>query len=169
MLEKLRDKRLMFVGDSLDRGQWISLVCMLQSAIGKGKKSMSPNAPLTIFRAEFWRYKSFTIVWSGGALDLGQLVPTEQRHSAFNLQEYNASVEFHWAPLLVESNSDDPVNHRLADRIIRPETIFKHASLWEKADILIFNTYLWWRQGNIGSSGSRNVLPNFVWALIIRA
>eukprot|EP00268_Persea_americana_P067428 TRINITY_DN9283_c0_g1_i3.p1 TRINITY_DN9283_c0_g1~~TRINITY_DN9283_c0_g1_i3.p1 ORF type:complete len:443 (+),score=81.39 TRINITY_DN9283_c0_g1_i3:240-1568(+) len=115
MLEKLRGKRLMFVGDSLNRGQWISMVCLLQSAIGNGKKSMSPNAALTIFRAE----------------------------------EYNATVEFYWAPLIVESNSDDPVNHRLDSRIIRPDSVLKHASEWEKADILVFNTYLWWRQGNI--------------------
>ncbi|KAJ4970411.1 hypothetical protein NE237_003510 [Protea cynaroides] len=113
MWEKLRGKRLMFVGDSLNRGQWISMVCLLQSVIPVDKRSMSPNAPLTIFRAE----------------------------------EYNATVEFYWAPLLVESNSDDPVNHRLNDRIIRPDSVLKHASQWEKADILIFNTYLWWRQG----------------------
>ncbi|XP_068642442.1 protein trichome birefringence-like 35 [Aristolochia californica] len=115
MLEKLRGKRLMFVGDSLDRGQWISMVCLLQSVVPAGKKSMSPNAALTIFRAE----------------------------------EYNATVEFYWAPLLVRSNSDDPINHRLDKRIIAPELIDDHASEWAKADILIFNTYLWWRQGNI--------------------
>ncbi|XP_043710570.1 protein trichome birefringence-like 35 [Telopea speciosissima] len=115
MWEKLRGKRLMFVGDSLNRGQWISMVCLLQSVIPVDKRSMSPNAPLTIFRAE----------------------------------EYNATVEFYWAPLLVESNSDDPVNHRLNDRIIRPDSVLKHASQWEKADILIFNTYLWWRQGPV--------------------
>ncbi|KAL6133012.1 hypothetical protein ACLB2K_065249 [Fragaria x ananassa] len=115
MWEKLRGKRLMFVGDSLNRGQWISMVCLLQSVIPKDKRSMSPNAALTIFRAE----------------------------------EYNATVEFLWAPLLVESNSDDPVNHRLEDRIIRPDSVVKHASIWENADILIFNSYLWWRQGAV--------------------
>ncbi|KAG2335061.1 hypothetical protein Bca52824_006241 [Brassica carinata] len=88
MWEMLRGKRLMFVGDSLNRGQWISM-------------------------------------------------------------DYNATVEFLWAPLLVESNSDDPVNHRLDERIIRPDSVLKHASKWQHADILIFNTYLWWRQGPV--------------------
>lgn len=52
MWEKLRGKRLMFVGDSLNRGQWISMVCLLQSVIPAEMKSMSPNAHLTVFRAE---------------------------------------------------------------------------------------------------------------------
>ena len=52
MWEKLRGKRLMFVGDSLNRGQWISMVCVLVSIIPADKRSMSPNAHLTIFRAE---------------------------------------------------------------------------------------------------------------------
>lgn len=115
MWEKLRGKRLMFVGDSLNRGQWISMVCLLQSVIPAEKRSMSPNAHLTVFRAE----------------------------------EYNASVEFLWAPLLVDSNSDDPVNHRLSERIICPDSLRRHLSKWENADILVFNTYLWWRQGPV--------------------
>ncbi|CAH1432965.1 unnamed protein product [Lactuca virosa] len=115
MWEKLRDKRLMFVGDSLNRGQWISMLCLLESVIPPEKKSITPNAPLTIFRAE----------------------------------EYNATVEFQWAPLIVESNSDDPVNHRLDERIMRPDSVLRHASEWEHVDILIFNSYLWWRQGSV--------------------
>ncbi|KAL3654881.1 Protein trichome birefringence-like 35 [Castilleja foliolosa] len=115
MWEKLRGKRLMFVGDSLNRGQWISLLCMLQSVIPPDKQSITPNSELTVFRAE----------------------------------NYNATVEFLWAPLLVESNSDDAVDHRLSERILRPDAILRHASRWEQADILIFNSYLWWRQGSV--------------------
>lgn len=48
----------MFVGDSLNRGQWISLVCLLQSVIPADKRSMSPNAHLTVFRAEVICYSS---------------------------------------------------------------------------------------------------------------
>ncbi|XP_019188121.1 PREDICTED: protein trichome birefringence-like 35 [Ipomoea nil] len=113
--EKLRGKRLMFVGDSLNRNQWMSMVCMLQSVIPSDKRYMSPQQHLSIFRTE----------------------------------EYNASVEFLWAPLLVESNSDHPVDHRLSERILRPDSHLRHSSHWRNADILVFNSYLWWRQGPV--------------------
>ncbi|VFQ91659.1 unnamed protein product [Cuscuta campestris] len=115
MWEKLRGKRLMYVGDSLNRNQWMSMVCMMQSVIPPNKRYMSPQEHLSIFRTE----------------------------------EYNASIEFLWSPLLVESNSDHPVDHRLAERIIRPDSLLRHLSHWMNADIIVFNSYLWWRQGPV--------------------
>ncbi|GMH26537.1 hypothetical protein Nepgr_028380 [Nepenthes gracilis] len=110
LLERLRNRRLVFVGDSINRGQWVSTVCLVDKIIPPSLKSMNTNGSLTSFKAI----------------------------------EYNASIEFYWAPLLVESNSDDPVKHRLPDRIVRVGSIEKHARHWTNADILVFNSYLWW-------------------------
>ncbi|XP_059668064.1 protein trichome birefringence-like 34 [Cornus florida] len=128
LLERLRNKRLVYVGDSLNRNQWVSMVCLLQTSVPPTQKySMHANAN-------------------------GSLI-------SFKATEYNASIEFYWAPLQVDSNSDDPVNHRLPDRIVRVQAIEKHARHWTDADILVFNSYLWWRRprmkvlwGSFGSS-----------------
>ncbi|CAN1303450.1 Protein trichome birefringence-like 34 [Linum perenne] len=117
LLERLRNKRLVYVGDSLNRGQWVSMVCLVDSAIPTGLKSMQQklNGSLMVFTAT----------------------------------EYNTTIEFYWAPLLVESNSDDPINHRIPDRIVRVQGIEKHAKYWTDADILVFNSYLWWRRAEM--------------------
>ncbi|GAA0165444.1 hypothetical protein LIER_39983 [Lithospermum erythrorhizon] len=54
LLEKLRNKRLMFVGDSLNRNQWESMVCLVQSAVPQGLKSLYKTGSLSIFRIEVY-------------------------------------------------------------------------------------------------------------------
>ncbi|CAI9774795.1 unnamed protein product [Fraxinus pennsylvanica] len=112
-LRKLQGKRLMFVGDSLQRGQWQSFVCLVESAIPQRQKSMKQG----------------------------------HIHSVFKAKEYNATIEFYWAPFLVESNSDV---HIIADpkkRILKVDSVAKHAKYWTGVDIVVFNSYVWWMSG----------------------
>ncbi|WOL04819.1 hypothetical protein Cni_G13541 [Canna indica] len=110
MLERLRGKRMMFIGDSINRNQWESMVCLLQTVVPPGKRSRIVDGSRIIFP----------------------------------VKEYRASIEFYWAPFLVESNSDEPEFHSIPVRIINADAIEKHAVYWKKADVLVFNTYIWW-------------------------
>ncbi|XP_060211006.1 protein trichome birefringence-like 33 [Lycium barbarum] len=113
MLENLRGKRMLFVGDSLNRGQFVSMVCLLHRLIPENAKSMETFGSLTVFTAK----------------------------------DYNATIEYYWAPFLLESNADDAVIHRITDRVVRKGSINKHGKFWKGADIIVFNTYLWWMTG----------------------
>ncbi|MFQ6664298.1 hypothetical protein Gotur_031461 [Gossypium turneri] len=115
MLESLRGKRMMFVGDSLNRGQYVSMVCLLHRILPPNAKSLesSIDQSLTVFRAK----------------------------------DYNATIEFNWAPFLLESNSDNAIVHRVDDRMVKKGSINKHGKNWKGVDVLVFNTYLWWMTG----------------------
>ncbi|XP_028116898.1 protein trichome birefringence-like 34 [Camellia sinensis] len=113
MLERLRGRRLVFVGDSITRNQWASMVCLLESFIPPALKSVNSSGSLAIFK----------------------------------VTEYNASIEHYWSPFLVESSSDHPMNHHFSSKqIVRVQEIENHARHWTDADILVFNSYIWWRK-----------------------
>ena len=62
MLEMLRGKRLMFVGDSLNRGQYVSMVCLLNRIIPESAKSMETVDSLTVFRAKVYPCPTFCYI-----------------------------------------------------------------------------------------------------------
>ncbi|KAG9149999.1 hypothetical protein Leryth_010059 [Lithospermum erythrorhizon] len=111
LLEILRDKRLMFVGDSIQRGMFESMVCLVQSALPDGRKKSMERIP---------------------------------PRKVFTIQEFNASIEYYWAPFLIESISDHATNHTVRKRLVKLDEIAKHSKQWGGVDFLVFESYVWW-------------------------
>ncbi|XP_057766446.1 protein trichome birefringence-like 31 [Salvia miltiorrhiza] len=111
LMEMLRDKRLMFVGDSVQRSMFESMICLVDSALPRVvRRSLQRIPPRKVFRVE----------------------------------EFNASIEYYWAPFLVESISDHATNHTVMKRSVKLDSVAKHSKEWEGAHVLIFESYIWW-------------------------
>ncbi|GLJ31251.1 hypothetical protein SUGI_0626770 [Cryptomeria japonica] len=105
MLEMLRGKRLLFVGDCISRGQFESMVCLLQAVIPSNKKVLVNGTSLITFKA----------------------------------LDYNASVEFFWAPFLVQLETN-----KQGKTILDLDSIEKNGIYWKGADIMVFESSHWW-------------------------
>ncbi|XP_051192586.1 uncharacterized protein [Lolium perenne] len=116
MLERLRGKRLVFVGDSLNRNMWESLVCILRNSI-KDKRKVFEVSGNHKFRAE-------------GSY-------------SFLFQDYNCTVEFFRSPFLVQE-LEVPLKHGKVKETLRLDKIDRSSSRYKNADIIVFNTGHWW-------------------------
>ncbi|KAH7656157.1 PC-Esterase protein [Dioscorea alata] len=116
MLERLRGKRLVFVGDSLNRNMWESLVCVLRNSVKDKNKVFEMSG-----RREF---------------------RTEGSYS-FLFKDYGCTIEFFRSPFLVQE-WEVPDNHGHKKETLRLDTIEKSSSKYKDAYAIIFNTGHWW-------------------------
>ncbi|XP_066328647.1 protein trichome birefringence-like 1 [Miscanthus floridulus] len=117
MLERLRGKRLVFVGDSLNRNMWESLICILRNSV-KDKGKVFEVSGRSQFRAE-------------GSY-------------SFLFQDYNCSVEFFRSPFLVQEWEMPISNGKGTRETLRLDIIDSAFPRYKNADIIIFNTGHWW-------------------------
>ncbi|CAK8563758.1 unnamed protein product [Lathyrus sativus] len=117
MLHILRGKRVVFVGDSLNRNMWQSLVCALRASLKDKSRIYEVSG-----RREF-RIQGFF---------------------SFKFKDYGCSIDFVKSPYLVQEWKVLR-NDRVPSRdTLRLDMIQASKSQYYNADIIIFNTGHWW-------------------------
>ncbi|XP_051138550.1 protein trichome birefringence-like 5 [Andrographis paniculata] len=118
-LERLRGKKLMLVGDSMNRNQFESLLCLLREAL--------PD------KSKMYEIHGYKITKGRG-------------YYVFKFEDYNCTVDFVRSHFLVrEGIRINPQGN--SNPTLSMDRIDKTASRWLRADILVFNTGHWWTHG----------------------
>lgn len=117
VLEKLRWKRVVFVGDSLSRTQWESFICMLMTGVDDKRSVYEVN---------------------------GNKITKRIRFLGVQFSTYNLRVDFYRSVFLVQPSS---VPRRAPKRVkstLRLDMLDDMSREWFDSDVLIFNSGHWW-------------------------
>lgn len=115
LLEMIRGKRLVFVGDSMNRNQWESMLCLLFGAIKDPKRVYEVH---------------------------GRKITKEKGNYSFKFLDYRCTVEYYVTHFLVHESKGRVKQKRVPT--LRIDTMDRGASRWKGADIIVFNTAHWW-------------------------
>uniref|UniRef100_A0A7N0ULS2 Trichome birefringence-like N-terminal domain-containing protein n=1 Tax=Kalanchoe fedtschenkoi TaxID=63787 RepID=A0A7N0ULS2_KALFE len=125
-LERSRNGRVVFAGDSIGRNQWESLICMLAQAVSNKSAIYEVNGnPIT-------KHKGFL---------------------RMRFDDYNLTVEYYRMPYLVVTDRPPKDAPEVVKYAIRLDKLHWYSKLWAGADLLLVNDGHWWNAGKTTDQG----------------